>query len=174
MGASVWIKPRGTNSVNPPVDFWISRINAKCLTRSIADSTCPYIIVAVVGIPKSWAFVMTSIHWSLVIRPGEIRFRIVSSRISAEVPGRLPTPASFSSISCSRMVDRERTDPYNTSSGEKPCICKSGKDFLISRVISPYRDPFIFGGKPAWIHTSVAPKDTASLARLTISSTGNQ
>ena len=61
--------------------------------------------------PSSWAVVMTSVHWSTEMRPGEMRSRISWSRISAEVPGRLPTPACCKACRYSRMVQRERTEP---------------------------------------------------------------
>ena len=66
-----------------------------CFTQWIGCSTWPYMIVEVVGIPSEWAVVTTSIHWRVVIRPREIVSRISSSRISAEVPGSVPRPASL-------------------------------------------------------------------------------
>ena len=53
-------------------------------------------IVEVVGMPISCAVWISSIHCATPIRPGETCWRIASTKTSAEVPGRLPTPASFS------------------------------------------------------------------------------
>ena len=114
-------------------------------------------MVEVVGIPNSWAVIITSFHWSTVIRPGDIRSRSSWSNISAEVPGRLPTPAAFNPSKYSRMEQRERMDPYNTSSGENPWMWISGNSSLMASHRRMYRSPSICGGSPAWMHTSVAP-----------------
>ena len=70
------------------------------------------------------------------MRPGEILSRTSWSRISADVPGRLPTPASFSARRYSSIEHRARTEPYSTSSGEKPWMCMSGISRLIAFVSS--------------------------------------
>ena len=59
-------------------------------------------MVEVVRIPSRWAVVITSSHWVVVIRPFEMTARTSSSRISAEVPGSVPSPASRSSVRYSR------------------------------------------------------------------------
>src|SRR2546425_190991 len=77
----------GTNSVKPPVWRWMSRNSRRCSTQCRGVSMWPYMIVDVVRMPSSCAEVMTSIHWSRVIRPGAIRSRTSCTRISADVPG---------------------------------------------------------------------------------------
>ncbi len=111
IGASSWIRLSGTNSVKPPVAFWRSRIRSRCAARWRGVSTCPYMIVAVVGMPSRWAPVITRTQAAVEMRPGEIRRRTASSRISAEVPGREPTPASFSRARYSSIEQADRTDP---------------------------------------------------------------
>ena len=73
---------------------------------------------------------MTSTHWSTVMRPRAIRSRMSWSRISAEVPGSVPSPASFSSVRYSLIGNPERIEPYSTSSGEKACRCSFGSAAL--------------------------------------------
>ncbi len=79
-------------------------------------------IVEVVGIPISCAVVITSFHWFTVILPGEILSLRSWSKISADVPGKLPTPADFKSFKYCFIEQLDLIDPYKTSSGEKPCI----------------------------------------------------
>ena len=93
-------------------------------------------IVDVVGNPTRCAVVITSTHWSRVIRPAEMRSRTSWSRISADVPGRLSTPAARSARRYSSIEQRDRTAPYSTSSGEKPWMCMSGSCRLIAFVSS--------------------------------------
>ncbi len=90
-----WMKPSGTNSVNPPVRFWIDLNSKMCRTQSAGSSTCPYIIVDVVGIPSSCAVVMISTQWATGSLFGLNSCRTRSSKISAAVPGMLPSPSSF-------------------------------------------------------------------------------
>ncbi len=97
IGASLWMSDSGTNSVKPPVSFWMARSSAMCRTQCAGVSTWPYMMVEVVRMPSAWAVVMTSTHWSTVMRPRAIWSRIGWSRISADVPGSVPSPASFSS-----------------------------------------------------------------------------
>src|SRR5206468_5265641 len=115
IGASEWISESGTNSVNPPVSFWIERSSAMWRIQWSGVSTWPYMIVEVVRMPSAWAVVITSTHWSTVIRPREIRSRISWSRISAYVPGRGPSPATRSSARYSLIGSPDLTDPYRTS-----------------------------------------------------------
>ena len=70
----------------------VSRCRALCSD----DSTCPNMIVEVVGMFIECADLTTLIQSLTDILPGEIICRKSWSRISAAVPGRLPTPASFS------------------------------------------------------------------------------
>ncbi len=90
-----WMKPRGTNSVKPPVRFWIDLNSKMCRTQSAASSTCPYIIVEVLGIPSSCAVVMISTQRATGSLFGLNSCRTRSSKISAAVPGMLPSPSSF-------------------------------------------------------------------------------
>ena len=96
-------------------------------------STWPYMMVEVVRMPRAWAEVITSIHWSTVMRPRAMRSRISWSRISADVPGSVPSPASRSAFRKSGIDSPERVDPYRISSGEKACRCISGTAALMAR-----------------------------------------
>jgi len=71
----------------------------------------PYMMVEVVRIPSAWAVVITSTHWSTVIRPRAMVSRISWSSISAEVPGSVPNPASFSSARYSLIGNPDLTEP---------------------------------------------------------------
>ena len=86
--------------------------------------------------PSACAEVITSTHCSTVIRPRAMISRIAWSRISAEVPGRVPSPAAFSSVRYSLIGSPERTEPYSTSSGENAWMCSSGSAVVIARVRS--------------------------------------
>src|SRR5262247_3526473 len=136
IGASEWISESGTNSVNPPVSFWIERKSAMWRIQWAGVSTWPYMIVEVVRIPRAWAVVITSTHCSTVIRPRAMVSRIAWSRISAEVPGSVPSPADFSSVRYSLIGNPDLTEPYSTSSGEKAWMCSSGSAVVIARVRS--------------------------------------
>ena len=57
IGASEWMSERGTNSVKPPVSFWIERSKARCRTQWAGVSTWPYMMVEVVRSPRAWAVV---------------------------------------------------------------------------------------------------------------------
>ena len=91
IGASWWISDRGTNSVKPPVSFWIRRRRSMWRIQCAGCSTWPYMMVEVVRMPWAWAEVITSIHCSTVIRPRAIRSRMSWSSTSAEVPGSVPS-----------------------------------------------------------------------------------
>ena len=123
----------GTNSVKPPVSFWMLRSRFMWRIQCSRRSTCPYMMVDVVRMPWAWAEVMTSIHCSTVMRPRAITSRISWSRISADVPGRVPSPTSFSAARYSGMGSPERVEPYRISSGENACRCISGRAALIAR-----------------------------------------
>ena len=69
IGASWWISDSGTNSVKPPVSFWMSRSRSMWRIQCPGVSTCPYMMVEVVRMPWACAEVMTSIHCSTVMRP---------------------------------------------------------------------------------------------------------
>src|SRR5260370_107402 len=57
------MNPSGTNSVNPPVRFWMVRKRRIWRTQSAGSSTCPYIMVEVVGMPSSCAVeIITTAH----------------------------------------------------------------------------------------------------------------
>mmetsp|Transcript_31213 Transcript_31213/g.99591 ORF Transcript_31213/g.99591 Transcript_31213/m.99591 type:complete len:217 (+) Transcript_31213:420-1070(+) len=140
IGASAATKPKGTNSVKPaPEQAWAcfcsSRSSTRCCARCCGPSQKPNIIVEVVGRPKECAVVTTSTHCATLSRPRATLRRSSSSRTSALVPGRLPTPAARSSCRNSRTETRERAAPYSTSSGEKACMCKDGCSALMARQI---------------------------------------
>ena len=65
-------------------------------TQCAGVSACPYISVEVVRMPQRWAVRMTSIHCAVESLLAERMWRISSSRISAAVPGRVPSPLSRS------------------------------------------------------------------------------
>jgi hypothetical protein len=88
---------------------------------------CPYIRVEVEGSPIECALVTTSIQRSLRILCGEITWRTESSRISAAVPGIVPSPAATSA----RWSSASGIPPLlrcakSCSSGEKAWMCRSG------------------------------------------------
>ncbi len=68
-------------------------------------------IVDVVRMPSACALVMTSIHWSTVMRPRAMTSRISWSRISADVPGSVPSPAASSAVRYSGIGKPERVEP---------------------------------------------------------------
>ena len=82
--------------------------------------------------PSACAVVMTSIHWSTVMRPRAMTSRTSWSRISADVPGSVPSPASFSSARYSlieqRRSARSRTAPPRARSA---WMCMSGSARLM-------------------------------------------
>ena len=82
-----------------------------CRTQWAGVSTWPYIMVEVVRMPSRWAVVMISSHWLVEIRPREMRSRTSSSRISADVPGSVPSPASRSSARYSATGIPDRVTP---------------------------------------------------------------
>src|ERR1700720_3710883 len=92
MGALACTNGSSTNSVKPPVRSWMPRITRRWPTQWAGVSTCPYIIVALVGMPSSCAVVMTSIHAAAGSLPLVSTHRTSSSRISAAVPGSEATP----------------------------------------------------------------------------------
>ena len=49
----MWTKGSGTNSVNPPVRRWISRITSRWFAQAIGSSICPNMIVDVDLKPSS-------------------------------------------------------------------------------------------------------------------------
>src|SRR5438132_930883 len=133
IGASEWISDSGTNSVKPPVSFWIERRSAMWRIQWSGVSTWPYMIVEVVRIPSACAVVITSTHCSTVMRPRAMVSRIGWSRISAEVPGNVPRPAAFSSLRYSRIGSPERTEPYSTSSVENAALGAGERDAVLDR-----------------------------------------
>ena len=68
-------------------------------------------MVDVVRMPSACAVVMTSIHCGTVMRPRAITSRMSWSRISADVPGKVPSPAARSSVRYSRIGRPDRTEP---------------------------------------------------------------
>ena len=78
------------------------------------------------GIPTSWAVVITSIHASAGSLPLVSTHRTSSSRISAAVPGTLPSPRRLASVSHSRIEIPSRVAPLTTSIGENAWTWMSG------------------------------------------------
>ncbi len=72
----------------------------------------------------------TSSHCSVLILSGQMIARTSSSRISAAVPGSVPSPASFSCARKSRSDRPSVAAPCVTSSGEKAWMCISGSACL--------------------------------------------
>ena len=97
-----------------------------CATQWCGESTCPYIIVDVVGMPRSCALVMTSTHSEAGSLPLVRTHRISSSRISAAVPGMEPRPDSRARVSQSRIDMFVRAAPLTTSIGLNAWTCMSG------------------------------------------------
>ena len=62
IGASMWTKGSGTNSVKPPVSACRSRSASRCFAHELEVSTCPYMMVEVVRNPAWWAARCTSSH----------------------------------------------------------------------------------------------------------------
>mmetsp|Transcript_17295 Transcript_17295/g.16636 ORF Transcript_17295/g.16636 Transcript_17295/m.16636 type:complete len:249 (+) Transcript_17295:966-1712(+) len=180
IGASFDTNDNGTNSVIPSPPY-LSRLcccNVRNVSRWEATwcsfSMWPYIIVAVVGMPREWAVEMTCIHSAEDNLPFAILFLMESSSISALVPGKLSTPASFKSWIISNTLLFRLLAPYMISSGEKAWRWTEGSLSLTALATVVYRFLSILGGRPACMHISVAPKSTASCALLTISSNGRK
>ena len=87
-------KGSGTNSVNPPVSFWRSRVRTRCRAHDRGCSTAPNMMVTLERSPTLWAVRWAKSHWSVLILSGHNTARTWSSRISAAVPGRVLRPAS--------------------------------------------------------------------------------
>ncbi len=102
----------------PRVSSWSSRILRMCSTRSSSVSTWPYIIVAVVDIPRRWACRMTSSHSSDFVFFGAMIARTRSTRISAPPPGIESRPASRRRVNVSGTVSFERRAMCWISGGE--------------------------------------------------------
>ncbi len=118
MGAFAWMNGSSTNSVKPPVRSWIDLITRRWPTQCAGVSTCPYIIVAEVGRPSSWAVLITSIQTEAGSLPLVSTQRTSSSSISAAVPGSELTPASLARTSHSLIGRPVRDAPLTTSIGE--------------------------------------------------------
>ena len=99
-------------------------------------STCPYIIVAVVGMPSPCAVVITSIQAAAGSLPLVSTHRTSSSRISAAVPGSESTPACLARSSHSRTPSPVLAAPLATSIGENACTCRSGQRPFTSAAMS--------------------------------------
>src|SRR5439155_141533 len=164
IGASEWIRESGTNSVNPPVSFWIERSSAMWRIQWSGVSTWPYMIVEVVRMPSAWAVVITSTHWPTVIRPREIRSRISWSRISADVPGRVPSPAARSSARYSLIGSPDVTDlPAAQLVGDE------GEGVEVAADRSRQRDAVVDGELVA---VEDADEDAANVARRPVEDGG--
>ena len=105
------MKPSGTNSVKPPVSFWMSRSSSMWRTQCSGCSVWPYIMVEVEGMPSPCAVQITSIQRETFSLLGLRSPRTSSSRISAAVPGMLPMPASLSEMRCSVSESRVLSTP---------------------------------------------------------------
>ena len=131
IGDPIWTNGSGTISVNPCVLICMLFINLKWLTHDSKSSICPNIIVAVDLIPNEWATSITYPHWEEVILSSHKNFLILSSSISAAVPGRVPSPASLSSVKYVSTDLLTVLAPCHISRGVKPWICISGNSSLI-------------------------------------------
>ena len=90
-------------------------------------------MVEVVRRPSAWAARCTSSHCAVFILSGQMTARTSSSRISAAVPGRVPSPAVLQLGE--ELVDSDSPSvaaPCVTSSGEKAWMCISGTPALIA------------------------------------------
>ncbi len=105
----------------PRVSSWSSRILRMCSTRSGIVSTWPYIIVAVVDIPRRCAWRITFSHSALFVFFGAMMSRTRSTRISPPPPGIESSPASRSRVNVSGIVSFERREMCCTSGGESAC-----------------------------------------------------
>ena len=83
--------------------------------------------------PTPCAASMTSSHSAVLTLSGQMMARISSSRISAAVTGRDPSPASFNSARKSGSERPSVLAPCQTSSGEKAWTCRPGTASLIAR-----------------------------------------
>ena len=81
--------------MNPLVSSWIFLKISKCSIRSWIFSTCPYIMVAELGIPTLWADFTISIHFETFTFEGQIKSLDLFVKISAAVPGKVSNPALF-------------------------------------------------------------------------------
>ena len=124
--------------MNPHVCLWSSRRRRKCRATCRGLSTCPYIKVAVVRKPTSWASCMTESHCSVLSLSGQIIARTSSSKTSAAVPGNVSSPASRNSNKNSLTVRPSVFAPCQTSNGEKAWMCISGTLALIALQMSRY------------------------------------
>ena len=112
------MKPSGTNSVKPPVSF------CRLRSRSMWPATCsgfsmwPYMMVALERRPTECAALTISTQRAVISFFGESTSRTLSSRISAAVPGIVPSPASLSQSRYSRSGIPLFFWPKSISSGE--------------------------------------------------------
>ena len=119
--------------MKPPVSSWIMRMRRRCATQCGGASTCPYMIVEVLRMPRPCAVRMICSHVSAGSFPLVSTHRTSSSRISAAVPGVDPRPARFASDSHSANEMPSRAAPFNTSIGLNAWMCISGTRALIAR-----------------------------------------
>ena len=82
-------------------------------------STAPNMMVTFERSPTRWAVRWASSHCSVLILSGHRMARTSSSRISAAVPGRVLSPASFSGARYSARGTSERRAPSVTSRAVK-------------------------------------------------------
>ena len=133
IGASMWTKGSGTNSVKPPVRLQVAQRAADA-----APSDCGPLDMAVHDGRRraqadACAARCTSSHCAVLSLSGQITARTSSSRISAAVPGRVPRPASLQLAQ--ELGDRRPSvsAPCAISSGEKAWMCMSGHAALTAR-----------------------------------------
>jgi hypothetical protein len=103
------------------------RITRRWPTQCAGVSTCPYIIVAVVGMPSSCAVVMISIQAEagslpLVSTQPHVVVEDLGRGAGVRVDAGLPGPLSHS-----RTASPVRAAPLTTSIGENACTCMSGQ-----------------------------------------------
>ena len=92
-----------------------------CSTRSSTVSTWPYIIVAVVDMPRLCAWRITSSHSEDFVFFGAMISRTRSTRTSPPPPGTESRPESRSRDSVSQTVSFERLAMCWISGGESAC-----------------------------------------------------
>ena len=105
----------------PCISSCRSRMRRMCSTRSSSVSTWPYIMVAVVDMPRRWASRMTPSHSAVFVFFGAMILRTRSTSTSPPPPGSESRPESRSRESVSAVVSFERREMCWISGGESAC-----------------------------------------------------
>ncbi len=101
----------------------------------------PYMIVAVVRNPTPCAVSMTCNHWSVESLSAHRSCLTSSSKISAAVPGSVPSPASFNRVRNACSETPRVSAPCQISSGENACTWRAGATDFTARQMSRYVSP---------------------------------